>query len=695
MQNPILYFEKSPGFLILCLLVGAAYAALMYYPKKGPWSIRVHYLLTAMRFVVVSLLSALLIGPFLKQNTYNTEEPTVVFAIDNSQSLAAINDSTTLTSLKERVGSLAAVLVEQGFTTEFRTLDQARPVLLEDISFTTEKTDLVQGIQYVQNDYEGRNLAKVILISDGIYNAGTSPAFKNYHFDIHTVGIGDTLPKSDISIKNLVYNKISYQGNRFPLIAEVINKGYEGQQVRVTVSQGGKTLSSQRITFEEDNGITPVEFYIAAEQKGVQRYEVNVELLSDEFLADNNSKQAYVDVIEGKEKLLLIAPAPHPDIKAMTAALQANANYQLELYIPGIHEAPAKTTPYDLVIFHQAPDKQGICRRLFQDYRKQGVAYLLFVAGQSDLALLNNIDDVVSLRANRQEKDEVNGVFNTAFNHFSLSDELRSFLDNLPPLTVPFGRPVIVGDAQTLLYQRVGSITTQKPLIALSATSPKRAVFLGEGVWRWRMHEYAKNEDTKGFDELMTKMVQFLSSKEDRRKFKAYPVQNEFSTSENIVFDTEVYNDLYERVYGNKIDISISNEDKERKDYSFITNENNTRYSISDLEEGVYDYVARTQINGQPEKVSGQFIVKKLSIENVNLTADFDLLRTLAENTGGTFHTLEEWGELEKTLGPEEAKAILHSSENYLPLINLKWLFFLLLLLISIEWFLRKFHGSY
>jgi hypothetical protein len=43
----------------------------------------------------------------------------------------------------------------------------------------------------------------------------------------------------------------------------------------------------------------------------------------------------------------------------------------------------------------------------------------------------------------------------------------------------------------------------------------------------------------------------------------------------------------------------------------------------------------------------------------------------------------------------KEAQAIIRSDEKYDALINLKWIFFILLAMISVEWFLRKFYGSY
>jgi len=52
-------------------------------------------------------------------------------------------------------------------------------------------------------------------------------------------------------------------------------------------------------------------------------------------------------------------------------------------------------------------------------------------------------------------------------------------------------------------------------------------------------------------------------------------------------------------------------------------------------------------------------------------------------------------GELKTELQKTEAKTVIHSEESYDTLINLKWVFVLLVLLATFEWTLRKYFGSY
>ena len=172
-------------------------------------------------------------------------------------------------------------------------------------------------------------------------------------------------------------------------------------------------------------------------------------------------------------------------------------------------------------------------------------------------------------------------------------------------------------------------------------------------------------------------------------------MKSEFRTSEPVVFETEVYNDLYERVYGDKIDLKLTNESGKETSYSYVPTQSNTRYAINGLDEGVYKYQASTSMEGETVRAMGEFLVKEIQLEKLNLTADFNLLRKISDGSGGEFFLPTEFDKLDATLGNEKAQAVIHSNEKYLPFINLQWIFVLILILVSTEWFIRKFSGSY
>lgn len=700
MQQVQLLFDNSPWLLIPCLLAGATYALLLYVKSKGfrnqAWGKTINYLLTALRFVLVSLLCLLLVGPFIKQIKNTLEEPIVVFAIDNSASISAVEDSSGMLALKQAMENAASSLEESDYTLEFRTYEGLKRV--DSLQFDYNSSDLGNLLNTVASDYEGRNLASVVLFSDGIYNQGISPSYRPYSFRINTVGLGDTIPKQDINIQNVYYNKIAYQGNKFPMVAEIANTGFEGQAVNVSISNRGRVVGSELLRFDQARDVNSVEFLLDADQEGMQRYEVNVQLLEGEFTEQNNTSQAYVEIIEGKENILLLAEAPHPDIKALRSAIESNKNYELRSAILSVDEVSAqelRDVKYDLVIFHQLP-ASGSVNTIVSEYLEGAGAALFIVGSQTDLSALNSNNQIINISSVNNDTDEVRAVYNSAFSGFQIEGDRQAVLEELLPLNVPFGRIELQNNPEVLLYQKVGSVETSKPLLVVGEVDERKtAVMLGEGLWQWRLQESAKYENTQAFDELVSKLTQYLSAKEDKRRFRVYPEKDVFEDTEPVVFETEIYNEIYEEIYGYEISLQLTDEEGETRNYSYITSESNTRYRISNLPEGIYQYQASIDLDGARVSSTGEFTVRSLQIETLNLTANHQLLRDLAANSGGVFFSREEVSEMAVQLQTQEAKGKIYTSEAYLPIINIKWLFFVLLLLISAEWGIRKYMGSY
>ena len=557
----------------------------------------------------------------------------------------------------------------------------------------------MQGaLRTISNQYEGKAIAGVVLVSDGIYNSGLSPLYTAYSFPVYTIGIGDTAQRQDIAIKDLVYNKIAYQGNQFPIRAEILVKGFPNQNITVSLIKSGKVLERQTKNSGTDQ-LLPVEFKLAATEQGIQRLEIQVEVKSEEKNVRNNKSTAFVDVIEGKKKILVVANAPHPDIKAHRSIIDKNSNYEMILHIPAIEETETKNLQpanIDLAIFHQAPDKRGRTRDLFQRFVTSKTSLFVVVGQQTDLNLLTDTSFPLKFDQPPRQFDDVMPVVNPSFPYFLLSPEANSVFSSFPPVWVPFGRMQIPASSVTLLSQRVGSISTDKSLLWIDVPdNHKIAVMLGEGFWQWRLEEYSKNENTDAFDEVFGKLLQYLSTTDDKSRFKSYPLQQQFSDTEAVVFESQVYNDIYEPVFGNRIDLEITDDASKKYTYNYVISPGNARYQVGGLKEGIYKYISSTSINGKEEKVRGQFLVTAQQAELQNLTADFDLLRKLSISTGGKFYNVSETDKLRADLSKKEAISVIHSEEKFDNLVNLKWVFFLLLALVSAEWFLRKFYGGY
>ncbi len=691
-----IFFEHSYWFFILCFLAGTGYAFLLYYKYKAPWSYRVTWQLFTFRAVLISLLAGLLVGPFLKIIQNQFEKPKVVIVIDNSLSLKMVEDSISLYNYMADLKQLASRLSNSGYEIRLRTFDEENTSLNTPVSFEHQVTNLNALLRSVQNDFEGTNLGAVVLLSDGIYNQGISPTFTEFTFPVYPVGIGDTISKQDLVIKNVMYNRLSYLGNQFPVVAEVYNEGYTGKPIKISIRRNNQEIASEIFTFSRNNQLKKVEFLLDAEEIGLQRYTVKLEGMPDEFTYVNNIRNVFIDIIDGKEQILIIAASPHPDIKAIVSAIETNDNYNVELFIPGIYKFPETIKDIDLVIYHQIPDSKRLTDTYVKRIKEQKIPEFYIVGSQTNISALNKAIAPVRINSPRNQGDLVTAIYYPSFNFFGLSSELVEFLSKFPPVRVPFGQINIDIESSVLLLQRVGSVETGRPLLLFRNTDDKKTgILFGEGIWQWKLFDYAKNKNNTLSDELILKSIQYLTTRDDKRKFRIFPRINEFLENEPVILDAEAYNSLYEVIYDVKIDISITSDTNRSVDYTFVTSKNNSSFSIRDLGPGIYSFQARAVINGQPHQVSGEFAVKALDIEAINLTADHHLLRELAIKSGGQFYFSGQLDELGSALILNKSPDVIHSSEQFFPLINLTWVFFILLALITGEWFIRKYHGGY
>lgn len=694
MEHQRIILEASPAYVLLCILAGAGYAMLLY-RAKHPWPVAVNRVLFGLRAVLAFILAFLLLGPIIRQINNITEKPLFVILRDNSASVPEAVDSVTLDRVEGELEQLRESLEEKGYDVAVSDLsgeETTEPV------FNEPTTDLHGALQTVSNRYEGKKFGGVLLVSDGIYNAGMSPLFSSYNFPVNTLGVGDTTQRTDIAIRNVAFNKLAYQGNKFPVRVEVILKGMDNQRLNVALTHKGRVIDQQTKNTEGESFVA-YDFQVLADEQGIQKYDVQVEVKPGESNERNNKATIFVEVVEGKKKILVVAPSPHPDIKALRTVVEQNSNYELLLQIPGITEQPAADiapSEIDLVIFHQAPDRQGKTRKLYNDYMTNKNAAFFILGSQSDLALISREDLPLKVDGVPRDYDDVTPVVNTSFSNFSVSAEANSVVTEYPPVSVPFGKFQFPLSARPLLFQQVGSIPTDKPLLAVEERQGRKiAIMMGEGLWRWRLDEFEQKGSAAGFDEIFGKLIQYLSTSDERRRFRSYPIKQEFSDVEQVVFESQVYNDIFEPVYGNTIDIELTSDQGKVTRYTYVTSPGNIRYQIGGLGEGVYRYRSQTEINGRKEEVRGQFVVVAKVIELQNLTADFDLLRKLAANTGGRFYEGGSIGRMNAELSQKEATGVIRSEEIYDALINLKFLFWTLLLMVSVEWFFRKYFGGY
>ncbi|RSK42319.1 VWA domain-containing protein [Hymenobacter perfusus] len=685
--------SASPWFIALCLLVGLGYAALLY-SAKAPWSRSVNYALAAVRFAVVSFLCFLLLSPFLKTTTTTTRKPTIVLAVDNSQSVGLFTPPAVLSQATQGLTKLTETLRGQGFEVETRALTIGPAPRPDSVQFRAAATDLDGLLAGIGEGYEGRNLAGVVLLSDGLVNQGRAPQFTDYRFPLYTVGVGDTIPKKDVSLPTLAYNRVAFSGNQFPLEAEIGYDGYAGSTATVQVRENDRVLQTRQVRLPAGQRRVKTTFLLTAPAPGKRRYEVTVDKLPGEFTLLNNRKFAYLDVVKGKLRVLLAGAAPHPDLKALRAAILQNGNFDLTTYLPGI--SPLKNQDFDVAILHQLPAVGGVGAEVLAQVQARRAPVLYVLGAQTNFGAYNALGTGLTVTPRGSQTDDVTPLPNPAFTRFSFEeDALRRFLA-YPPAPVPFGEARLNGGAEAALWQQVGRVKTQKPLLVFGGTPARRqATLLTEGSWQWRLQEAVEHDDRpEAYDRLVLRTLQLLTQNANRKRLDVYPTQDVFNAQDDITFGAETYNAIFERIYGQPITLTLTDQQQKTRTFTYSTTEDGAPLHLGPLPAGLYRYVARATLAGQPQQDQGEVLVQELQLEATQSRADHNLLFQLARRSGQRLYFPQQLEQLGRDIQRANYKPIIYEQEDLKDLINLKWLFFLLVGLMTVEWATRKYSGG-
>jgi hypothetical protein len=220
-------------------------------------------------------------------------------------------------------------------------------------------------------------------------------------------------------------------------------------------------------------------------------------------------------------------------------------------------------------------------------------------------------------------------------------------------------------------------------------------VITGEGIWKWRLYNYAKTKDHEAFNELINKIIQYLSLKDQKKNFRIYSPSN-FLETESVILDAEVYNESYELTTEPEVEIEIK--DEEGTQFPFVFNKTSNAYHLDagTFAPGNYTYNAQAKFADNTYSASCQFSVSSIDLEAINTVADHHLLFQLSEGSDAKMYQPAQMDQLaDDLLARDDIRTVSYARKKYEDLLNKGWLFAVILGLLTLEWFLRKRAGSY
>ncbi len=682
---------------ILMVLASAAASGFLYFRNSDVAEIPKPFRITAavLRFFSILLVLLLLFSPLFRTLSKEKENPIIVVVQDNSRSIALNKDSVFYRNdysirLKQLTESLS-----KDYETVFYTAGEA---LNRDGALTLNEkaTDYETVFRELESIYAGRNIGAIVFAGDGLFNKGIHPVYrvKNLKAPVYSIALGDSSLQRDAYIRRVNTNKIAYLNNKFPVEINLGADKIKGRNLQVKVSDESKVLFTQNLTAGDDRFDQTINILLDADKPGIRKYTVTLSSDGQEYTLRNNSYSFYLEVIDGRRKILLLADGPHPDLGALMQAYSVNENYEAELKF--MSDFSGNPESYSLVILYQIPSQSAQAAELTTRLKKSNISTWYILGARSNLFAFNQLDEGLKITNSGVKPDESVPSLNPGFGAFTLSENVKKWLPGVPPLFTPFGNYETKGGTETLLFRKIGLTVTNTPALLLHPEAGRRtAVLAGEGIWRWGMDDFEKNGNREQFNELISKITQYLALTEDKSKFRVN-AKNIYPETESVVLDAELYNDNLELVNTPEVNLNIINAEGKTFPFTFSRTENAYRADCGKLPPGDYRFKAETTFNGKKTDKTGAFTVSEMQAELMNTRADFGVMSRLADETDGELFTPETMDEIPQRLkAREDIKPITFSTGKLTGLSDLKWLFFLLLIFLAGEWFIRKYFGRY
>ena len=692
--------QYSLWFLPLCLLIGAGYAMLLYFKSTNlELEKKSRIIMSCLRGLAVSLICFLLLAPMLKMVMKDLDKPLIIFAVDNSESMVLSKDSVfyrndypkQLDQLVKSFGDKYDVRVYS--VGEKNQLQEGENI--DFLNFTEKSTDLSSVFDDVAMLYGNRNIGSMIMLSDGIVNVGSNPYYKasSVEYPVYTVGLGSTETTTDLLFAGINHNKQALKGNYFPVEIKVAANQLANNNITLTLTEGNEVLMSKNMTINSRKFFETVSANIQATTKGLHKYKLTLTELDGEITHLNNIAYFYVEVIDSREKIAIVYNGPHPDVAAIKSALESTENY--EVTVSSIQDFRASVDDYSLIILHQLPSVGQPAANLLAQIEKTGTSSLFIVGSQTNLSAFNNINTGISIQQNKNLFNNAVPLFNENFTAFTFSEEARQLLPKLPPVTTIFGDYKSMVASNVFLYQKINNVNTQYPLILFNERNGvKTGVICGTGIWQWKLYNYLYTQGHREFDEIINKIATYLSVKSDKSFFRV-SAKNVYEEYKPVVITAELYNESYELVNDADVSIVITAEDGKKYEQQLSKQNNQYVLNMGELPVGDYSWLCSTKYGKNSYSKSGRFSVDEVLLESTNLVADHSLLQSIATATNAKFFLPEEMQQIEQEIkANDNIKPIANYSKKYNLLLS-SWVYFAcIVLLLGIEWFLRKWNGG-
>ena len=693
---------NQPSLIVITIISGVIallIAIFQYYynTSKKRKAGKVRVLLAFLRFLSVFTLLILLFDPKITINTIEKEKPELVLLQDQSESMAFLKVEGVANKFTEKITTDPDLqrtfsIYNYDFANDLIWKDSVNDSIKKNKIGITNKqsTYIYNALKSTETAHKKNNTTKLIL-SDGNQNIGIDYAYYKTPKSqkLYSVVFGDTTKIADLKVNSVNVNKYVNYNNTFPVEFLVNYTGNTSLDAKVTIYHKGKAIYKKELHFKSPNDAQFINTTIKAKELGIQNYKIVVTTSGlSEKNTQNNTQYFSVETIDKKTRIAIIASTIHPDISCIKRSLESEKNRKVQVL------KPAQVTTLkniDFVICYQ-PDSEFSA--IYKKVQKSQIPIFTFTGERTDWTFLNEVQKAVYKDPfSSQIPTEILGYWNPNFELFYTDD---FSMQDYPPITTQWGKTQLQPDLQPLLYQSVKGIPSQKPLLALDLNTTlgkaNSGYFFGEGIWKWRIACFKRDGNFDAFDGIWGKITQLITQKKKKNHLE---VQHEkkYYQNETLQLKATFYNAAFEIDRNAQLKAQLIHlKTKSRNQYPLSFTGKSYQAEIGNLQKGEYRLIVKEQRKG--DQYTSGFVVRENSLEGQLQSPDMARMSKIALRNSGKLFFSDQFDALKKELlRQENSKPVLKTITKQKTLLEFPYLLIAILILLAIEWFVRKYNG--
>ena len=655
------------------------------------------WLLIGIRSCAFIIIIILLLNPFFKGlNTYLVN-PKILVLVDNSRSVTfPKGDYEGLNSVTKAIDDIG--LNRDGIDVDIYGFgSDISPLSIDSLNYDDSETNLFNAVQKIKDSELDASAA--ILLTDGIYTVGRNPVFSSSDITIpiYSVALGDTSAVVDIIASDIDASPTGYVNTTHPVEAFIQNFGFENSAVSVELRSSSELIDTQTLTFDNRESVQQVSFEIPLTEEGLAQYEISVSPLNGEWSVENNKKSFTIDVLDSKIQILHAAFEIHPDVGAIRNILGSDENVNLvtKTWVSGntfIEEGNfPNSDSLELLVLHGIPKNQETLSIIENISSTTPVVYIQ-TPGSASISG-NEAYQNLTLLSSRSRPNEIGFLPALNKDQHPILELPTVDYTSLNPIVSSF-RNVNLSPSSTSLFNALyRRVETNQSLLAVSEQGNRRMVHVNGFGWH-KLYQSTSSSEREFVTQLFNNIMSWVSSKPDDRKLKIAPTQRVFDATEAITLDAYLENESGNIEDDAKIDVTITDSDALVRTFTMENvGSGNYTLSIPSSGQGTYQFTAQAKKGNRViDNQRGEFLVNPSNSELINTIRNDDLLRSLSAQTGGiyvdytTASALIDSMNQRNVLSREQITNEVFSFPVQKPL----W-FILVLVLLSVEWLLRKY----